>query len=227
MKRVKTKLNIDWKSKIIELLIVILGITISFQLNNLNESSKLNAKEKDYLISFFNENKFNESNLIEVLEFSMQQKEIIDTLKNIFESKVYSDNKIMDYIAKMMILANSNPTITTMESITASSAFELIKDTELRKSLINTYNTFNTIVSYENFLSAYVDKHLTPYIFNNIRLKDFTPINSDFIKDPLFENIVLGYDALLYQQIKGYEESLKKVKQLDQLLTTANNVYTK
>jgi len=40
MKKTKKKLKIDWNSKLIDLLIVIIGITIAFQLNNLNESNK-------------------------------------------------------------------------------------------------------------------------------------------------------------------------------------------
>lgn len=49
MKKTKRKLKIDWKSKLIDLLIVIVGITIAFQLNTLNESKKSKTQEKDYL----------------------------------------------------------------------------------------------------------------------------------------------------------------------------------
>ena len=37
-----------------------------------------------------------------------------------------------------------------------------------------------------------------------------------------FENIVIGYDALLTQKLKGYEVNIEKLKKLNQLLTTAN-----
>lgn len=46
MKQNKWKLNIDWRSKFIDLLIVIIGITIAFQLNNLNESKNQISKKK-------------------------------------------------------------------------------------------------------------------------------------------------------------------------------------
>ena len=80
MKKTKKKLKIDWKSKLIDLLIVIIGITIAFQLNNLNESNKSKAKEKDYLKSFYEENRDNESNLSLALEFALKTKNDIDSL---------------------------------------------------------------------------------------------------------------------------------------------------
>ena len=46
MKQNKWKLNIDWRSKFIDLLIVIIGITIAFQLNNQNESKNQISKKK-------------------------------------------------------------------------------------------------------------------------------------------------------------------------------------
>ena len=72
MKKIKWKLDIDWKSKLIDLLIVITGITIAFQLNNLNESNKSKTQERDYLKSFYEENRDNESSLSLALEFAFK-----------------------------------------------------------------------------------------------------------------------------------------------------------
>ena len=93
-KRAKNKLNIDWKSKFIDLLIVIIGITIAFQLNNLNDSNKSKAKEKDYLKSFYEENRDNESSLSLAIEFTLKTKDDLDSLKQILLSKNYQDDRI-------------------------------------------------------------------------------------------------------------------------------------
>jgi len=227
MKKIKLNFNIDWKSKIIDLLIVIIGITIAFKLNTWNESITTNLEAKDYMESFYEENIINETNLSSALEFSESNKKDIDTLKQILQSKKYDDKRIKILSASMMALANYSPSITTMENITASGEFKLIKDVELRKQIINTYNSYNAALKLEDLLSDYVNKYVTPFFFENVRFSDFSSINSDFIEEPLFENIVFGYEILLSQQIKGYQDNLDEVKLLNEKLTTANNVYKK
>lgn len=122
----------------------------------------------------------------------------------------------------MMGLADFSPSILTMENITASGEFELIKDIELRKRIISTYNTYNTTTKLERLLSDYVNQYVTPFFFNNVRFSDFSSINSNFIKEPLFANIVFGYEVFLNQQIKGFQLNLERIRQLNQPLTTAN-----
>ena len=221
----KKKLNIDWKSKFIDLLIVIIGITIAFQLNNINESNKSDIKEIDYLKNFYKENKNNESSLFAELEFSIKNKQDIDTLKQILLSGNYEDNRIKSLSASMMTLSDFNPSLVTMENIMASGEFELISDFECRENLIETYNSYQTTSQFEGVLSDYINQHVTPFFFENIRFSDFSSLKGNFIEKAEFENIVIGYDALLTQKIDGYNANMEKLKKLNQLLTTANNKF--
>ena len=227
MKKIKWKLDKDWKSKLIDLLIVIIGITIAFQLNNFNESNKSNVQERDYLKSFYEENRDNELALSSALEFALKTKNDIDTLKQVLLSKNYEDDRIKNLSASMMALSDFHPSLVTMENITESGEFKLISDLEYREKLIDTYNSYQTTSQLESILSDYVNEYVTPFFFRNIRFSDFTSLHDNFKESPEFENIVIGYDALLTQKLKGYEENLKKLKELNQLLTTSNNVYTK
>jgi hypothetical protein len=224
MKKIKWKLDIDWKSKLIDLLIVIIGITIAFQLNNLNESNKSNAQERDYLKSFYEENINNERALSLALEFALKTKNDIDTLKQILLSKKYEDDRIKNLSASMMALSDFHPSLVTMENITESGEFKLIRDFEYREKLIDTYNSYQTTSQLEIILSDYVNEYVTPFFFRNIRFSDFSSLHNNFNENPEFENIVIGYDALLTQKLKGYEVSLEKLKGLNQLLSTANKV---
>ena len=221
MKKTKKILKIDWKSKLIDLLIVIIGITIAFQLNNLNESNKSKAKEKDYLKSFYEENRDNESSLSLALEFTLKTKNDIDSLKRILLSKDYQDDRIKDLTASMMVSSDFNPSLITMENITASGDFELISSFEYREKIIDTYNSYQTTLQLEGILSDYVNQYVTPFFFENVRFSDFTSLTENFMINPEFENIVFGYDALLTQKLRGYEENIVKLKKLNLLLTDA------
>lgn len=225
MKKTKKKLKIDWKSKLIDLLIVVIGISIAFQLNNINEAKKTKVKEKDYLKSFYEENRDNESDFSLALEDVLKTKNDIDSLKKILLSKDYLNDKITNLTASMMALTDFHPSLITMENITASGDFELISDFEFREQLIDTYNSYQTTAQLENILSDYVNQYVTPFFFENVRFSDFSSLKENFIKKPEFENIVLGYDALLTQKLKGYKENIEKLKKLNQLLTTTNSAY--
>ncbi len=227
MKKTKKKLKIDWKSKLIDLLIVIIGITIAFQLNNLNESNKSKTQEKDYLKSFYEESRDNETSLSLALEFAFKTKNDIDSLKQILLSKNYDDERIKNLSACMMAMSDFHPSLITMENITASGDFELIRNFEYREKLIDTYNSYQTTSQLEGILSDYVSQYVTPFFYENVRFSDFSSLKENFIKKPEFENIVLGYDTLLTQKLNGYEVNLEKLKELNQLLTTANNAYEK
>lgn len=219
----KLKLDIDWKSKVIDFLIVIIGITIAFKLNTWNESITTNLEAKDYIESFHEENITNEANLVSALEFSELNKKNIDILKQILLLKTYDDKRVKVLTSSMVGLANYSPSVTTMENITASGEFKLIKDVELRKRIISTYNSFNETLKLEKLLSDYINKYVTPFFFENVRFSDFSSIHSDFIKEPLFENIVFGYEVLLSQQIQGYQDNLKELKLLNEKLSATNN----
>ena len=224
MRRLKLNLKIDWRSKFIDLLIVIIGITIAFKLNNWNESIKSDTAGKEYIESFYNENKENRENLVAAIEYSETNKRDMDTLKAIMLSKNYSDKRIKTLIASMMGIANYTPSTITMQNISSSGEFDLIKDIELRRNLISTYNAYKTTTTLETIASNYINQYVTPYFFKNIRFSDFSSIQSDFTKDPVFENIVFGYDLLLNQLIGGYKKNLKELNLLNKKLTTAKTL---
>ncbi len=226
MKKIKLNLNIDWKSKIIDLLIVIVGISIAFKLNTWNESIKTDLEAKNYIESFYEENKTNQANLASALKYSQSNIKKIDTLKQILQSKNYADKKIRNLTLRMLSQSSFTPSITTMENVTASGEFKFIKDIELRRKIINTYKSFNRTLKLEEILFEYTNDYLSPFLFENIRYSDFSSIGSDYFKEPFFENIVIAYEILLNQQIRGYQNTLEKIKLLDEKLTITKKTNT-
>ena len=210
----KKKFKIDWKSKFIDLLLVIVGISLAFKLNTWNESNKANREIQEYILSFNEESLDNKATLNNALEYSLSIKKDLDSLKLILLAKEYDNPDIKDYTASLMGLSNFIPVTATMENITASGEFGLIKDAELKKGLIDTYSSYKSTIKVDGLLLEYVDKYLIPYFFENIRFSDFSEIKGDFFKNPKFENIVFGYDVLLNQQIKSYSGALEEINNL-------------
>ncbi|MFA0961046.1 DUF6090 family protein [Roseivirga sp. BDSF3-8] len=214
----KTTSGIEWKSKLVDLLIVILGITIAFQLNNWNESRNNRHTLHTYLKSFRLENKDNISQLQVAIRHAQQTKTLIDSLKNSLLAAKYHGPHIERQAVAMMSLSSFKPSLTTMENITATGDFKLIPDNELRRSIIATYNDYKATSQMEGLLYDFVESYLIPYFFNKMRFTSPNSMDRATLQDPRFENLVFGYDILLQQQINGYQSSLRKATDLAEKL---------
>lgn len=222
MRKHRLNLKIDWASKILDLLIVIIGITIAFRLNNWNQSRKTNTEVKSYLKSFYDENKENHDELVTELGLLKLKKQRIDSLEHILISKNYSNKRIKFLAASMAGLPDFRPSTITMQSVTSSGKFDKIGNMDLRKDMVRTYDAYRETSKLESLVSNYGRQYVTPFFFRNVRLSNFSSIHTSFVKNPLFGNIVIGYDVLLNQLIKeGYERNLKLVNVLDKKLAAA------
>ncbi|MGD1890671.1 MAG: hypothetical protein ACFB15_08755 [Cyclobacteriaceae bacterium] len=217
--RQRIKLAIDWKSKLIDFLIVILGISLAFQLNSWNETRKTNQRLKNYLESFRLETQENIENLQQVLAAAISQREVADTIKALVTTKRFSDTRLGTTSPIMTNFVFYRPLATTMENIKESGDFELIRDYTLRKKLINTYKLLENTGINERVTEDYIHDFINPYFFNKVRFSTNYPIDpADFITDHRFENIAVAYSNLMTNQIIEYESVLEKLYNLQQSL---------
>lgn len=214
----KRRNKIDWGSKFLDLLIVIIGISIAFQLNNSSESNKQKEEAKEYLLHFKEETAENQKSLKEALAFTQSNKTQNDTLKAILLRADYSDERIGGLITSLVSMSNFNPNQNTMQNITASGQFKLIRNYKLRKRILNTYNGFKNTAKLEELNVNYINNYITPFFFENVRFSNFTSVDSSFSQKPAFENIVFGYSVLLDQLINGYEKNLTQLAELAEAL---------
>ncbi len=223
MNKPQTNLGFDWKSKIVDLLIVIIGISIAYNLNTWNESIKRDQEAKNYIENFYQENTNNKVKLSGALEFSSSKREEITKLQNCLFAREFDDKEIKDLTIQMLGSVSFVPSTTTMENIIASGEFKFIKNNELRKEIISTYNSYSTTAKLEGLLSSFVFDYLSPYLYENIRFYNLDSIGTSFIEDPRFENLVFSYLVFLKQKVRNYENTLEKIIELDKALAAAMN----
>ncbi|UII20903.1 hypothetical protein [Fulvivirga ligni] len=215
----KHKSTIDWKSKLLDLLIVIIGITIAFKLNTWNESIKENSELKNYLQSFKEENDENIDNLASIIEICKNKKQDIDSGRVVLTSDTKLANADIYGLSKnLMTFAQFYPNNTTMENIKASGQFELLQKVDIRNQIISTYAAFDNAVAMEKLLLDYSTDFVTPFFFDNFNFFEKNKSNTEALRNFKFINLYMGYIMLLDQQIRGYETSLRQAQELDQKL---------
>ena len=74
-------------------------------------------------------------------------------------------------------------------------------------------------------MTDYVNQYVTPYFFEHVRLSNFSSLDNEFVKDPKFENVVIGYGILLNQQLQGYQSNLEKINELNEKLLAENDTF--
>ncbi|WKN46244.1 hypothetical protein [Tunicatimonas pelagia] len=217
--RQKIKITIDWKSKLIDFFIVILGISLAFQLNSWNESRKDKQRLSNYLESFRLETQENVENLQRVLNAVRSQREVADTIKVLIASKRFMDPRLGSTSPEMTSFIAYQPLATTIENIKESGDFDLIKNYTLRKQLVDTYESMEGTEITERATEEYIRNFISPYFFNKVRYSTNYPIDpEDFITDHRFENIAIAYSNLMTNQIIRYEGVLEKLQDLEKSL---------
>ncbi|MCK8521639.1 hypothetical protein M0D21_08665 [Aquimarina sp. D1M17] len=216
--------NIEWRSKIVDLFIVIIGITLAFRLNAWSESKKQDDLLSTYLTSFDNENASNIMSLNEVLAASHEQLAKVDTLQHIMRIGNYADQRLSRWSPSLLNAINYKPTLITLESIKESGDFELIKNYELKRKIITAYESLVHLKEQELVLNDYVKNITRPYFFEKIRYRDFYPVDDEgLIRDHRFENIIIGYGLIMRNQIQGYDSVMVNLLNLKDELSGYTN----
>ncbi len=210
--------SIDWKSKLLDLLIVIIGINIAFRMNSWKEDYNCSQTEKYYLESFLRENDKNRNALLNCISFCDSVSRNIDTLIYLLHTNEKNDWWMKRLTLSMTAQGDYTPSTTILNSISTAAEFSTIQDPDLREQIISTYNAHEATLKMQNILSEFVTTQVTPFLWQNIRYSTSQYGSYDFRKDPIFENLVNGYQLLLQQQIAGYRKNLVEVDKLDAAL---------
>ena len=122
-----------------EIILVVIGILIALQVNNLNEKSKLNNETQEIFKSLNDEFKNNRAVLkerIDALENTNKYVKAVLDLTNSDESVLATIN-IDSIINLSLFYGNYNPANSTIQELISSSKLNLIKDNHLKDNLFN------------------------------------------------------------------------------------------
>lgn len=210
----KGKFSVNWLSKLIDLLIVILGITIAFNLNTWKESRQNLSKQQEYLQSFLSESLDNQTSLKKSLDFCRRQESNIDTLLTVVNTSDSQAEEVKKYALRLLYLSGEQRYSATMENITSSGEFSLIRDRGLRKKIVQNYRFFEELDKLEELSHGFVRKYFGPILLENRKRSQLE--SQEFQSE-------IGYLAMVYrgsvaQQAEGYEFALDKVNALIEAL---------
>ncbi len=201
------KSGINWKNHLVELFVVILGITIAFTVDKYNENRK-EAWEMRLAIESIADDLKRDIRTFDEGQIPNNQKKAdeLEFILNKLRNEELDNDSLVIFLGRMLGSANSRITIATYETIKASGRLDDIPDVDLKRKIIAHYeNNFrqsdylsNSNIAYYQKLSDYIAEHSTAIFDGNFGDKKL-------MRDPTFRSMVAIWRNMITFKVKEYE----------------------
>ncbi|NMM49926.1 hypothetical protein [Marinigracilibium pacificum] len=214
------------KSKIfnylIELLIVIVGVSIAFWLNTQADSKKERDILNGYYREFLNELEEDRSLLEKNISNSISKQENMIRASQLYQKPTVSIDSLVMYAMEIGNYYFFTPNDITYRSMINSGDLKLITDLSLKRKLTRLYKLYNVIdEAQQNHLQA-LDENYFPLIVNQIDYEKGEAISS-IDGNLLIKNYFIFSINELDAHIYLYKKAMKLNEELDSLIMTQND----
>ncbi|MCB0706669.1 MAG: hypothetical protein KDC34_15245 [Saprospiraceae bacterium] len=218
-------MKINWKYAIGEVLIVIIGISLAFALNNWKERGANSTQKKQYL-----ENLALDINQ-EISQLERNQEAVNEKLKTIEMVKPFLGkdpgrrDTIIRKVFELARLVNFYPENSTYQTLINSGDMKLIGNFQLRRSLEEHFALHKIVLQDYERIEKIHEKYLGDFFIYHINFNELRFGNTDFLDNPLIANIITSVEGAYYLVLKGNERCLKSNKDLlEKIEAELNNV---
>lgn len=213
-----SKLKINWFTHFIELLVVIIGVTVAFAINNWAEKRKLDKEEKHILQSFYDDLSRDYHTFHDIqIPVNMERAKNLKHFIGLIATQSVKQDTLKKYLYDVL-LSTSNYTInrTTFESLKYSGKMDLIKNLDLKKKIYWYYSKESQ--NSEFAVKAHIDyrkENILPYLGKKL---NFNQMNTDFLYDLEFSNHLYFYLKSFEVKLNEYELLAQRSNELSNML---------
>ena len=201
--------KIEWMNHFIELIVVFIGITLAFMLNNWREDYKSQRMEVQYMNSFYNEISESGNKLDSILVDNQEKSQRLAAALKQMQADNFPLDSAINVVADLARISIFIPRTNTYESIRNSGNLNLISDYQTRLKIIAYYESFSGKALVEEYYRNYIDDYFIPFFLENVDLVSGEIVNIEFFKTVRFRNLISGYYQLHSQLVDKYEDIQK------------------
>jgi len=209
--------NVHWSDKLVDVLVVVLGITIAFWLNNWRENQKNRASEHQYLSALETDLGKDTVELLKIIESMDTVFFGIDRMYTLADKLEYADS-----VTHYLFLLDEDkirffPEDYTYKSLQQSGNIRLIQNDSLLLVLSHLYDKYAEINVWNEFAYEWQFRNYLPYL-NNYDKRRGRLINPEIYVNPLFDAFLLRYRYNLIARKELVEGALEKHRTLQKLI---------
>ena len=221
----KNKTGKYFKYAIGEILLVVIGILIALQINNWNENRINNLKETAILATIHKEFKQNKKQLDSVVYGHKIAYRSCSKIISLFPIRSKPEPAVLDSLSVQLFNSYGgvtfNPSQTSINALSSSSSFNIIKNENLRDLLISWKDLIMDYQEEEESSSQYMSNRYDPYLSKhfdfNFNFKDERN-NFHALQTLEFEFLVKNRLDLVDQILNTTGELQKVEETLDQII---------
>jgi len=211
--------KIDWSNHLVELIVVFIGITLAFMLNNWREDYTDRQMAEKYINSFHDDIASDHAQLDSIIDSNENKLKRINKFVKSLKNKKSTINEAERIMTDMAEINPFYPKINTYESIKNSGNLNILTNYEIKEKLIQYYQSLEEKKLLEEMNMLYINNYIIPFIHHNADFLNQRIINRSVLTDHNFTNLVLGYYQFLIQIIDNYNNIFKLNKELKEVLT--------
>ena len=202
-------INYEWGKLFFELIVVFLGVTAGFVLNNWRMEQEEKNFEQKYLESFLQDVSLD----IPELENAVRTDSIWLARAKPLLSSIINKNIEVDSaqaIIKMVVtISKIDAHSSTYEEISNSGNLNLITDYELKGQIVDYYLALGGVGFIDDYFHKYFSDFVMPFVFTEYSVLTEEFNDKNVVNSVRFSNVVAGYYSLVQQRIAAYESLLR------------------
>jgi len=210
----KLKINIRWADKVVDLIVVILGITIAFALNNWNNNQQDAKLRKKYLNSLYDDLKKDSTNLAASLKGIEKEKLVIDTIfYKIADKEQDRTAQIASSFSRVGNIAGSFSSENYIyKAMLQSGNIALLSDS-LQIMLGELNDIYESLNEQQETFEKIVFTYAVPIFFNYDNTGNKV-INPNLYYEPKFKNVVLGIAGNISVRRSKISQAIAKLNEV-------------
>ena len=202
-----------WTNYLIELVIVVIGISIAFSLNEAATRKKHQQEKTDYLIDIRNDLRMDSVQLAHFIRFGQRKGKKMKTLLQHISQEAPVDT-IVPYVIEIGNINFFTPDNFTMKSLIQSGDLKLINSDHVKREMLRLLMMYDHIdIMQQNFLQA-LDDNYFPLLLTKLDLTTMEVVDASFLYSVALRN----YTGFTYTETtahtKHYERTLDQVIKL-------------
>ncbi len=210
-----SKKKFSIQSIVLEILIVIVGITIAFWLNNWGEERKERRLEQEFLKTLRSDLAADSAAFVYQVEANQANARRVFSFKEILRKKQYDNDSIQWFIGSFLNRNNWVINDNTFEILKSGGKLDIIQDFDLRTEIgqyfrIRTYQTEHML----NIIQTFMDEHMNVYLTKNTDYFIQNKPDKAFVRDTEFQNLLANWADLNDEKLALYEEILENISYL-------------
>ena len=211
----------DWQKLLLELVVVFLGVTAGFLLNNWQNKKQTSSLENKYLNGFLQDANANISELNNAVKAdSLWLHNVKPKLLDLRNGKLKPDSA--NGLFKMIVnISKADIKTGTYDAIVNSGNMNIISNYVIKKQIVDYSSSISGTRYIEDYFYQYFNEFVMPFVFSNYNILKGAFDNPGIIKTTKFSNVVTGYYSMVQQRLASYKKLLDdSLKLRDKLKNT-------